>query len=48
VESEAPIPWSNVMLMCSKCMAATRVTHKSLEDGKKIRACTKCGETIDS
>jgi large subunit ribosomal protein L24 len=36
------------MLMCSKCMAATRVTHKSLEDGKKIRACTKCGETIDS
>jgi hypothetical protein len=29
-------------------MAATRVTHKSLEDGKKIRACTKCGETIDS
>lgn len=48
VESEAPIPWSNVMLMCGKCMAATRVTRKSLEDGKKIRACAKCGETIDS
>jgi len=48
VESEAPIPWSNVMLMCNKCMAATRVSHKVLEDGKKIRACAKCGETIDS
>ena len=48
VESEAPIPWSNVMLMCNKCMAATRVSHKILEDGKKIRACAKCGETIDS
>jgi len=48
VESEAPIPWSNVMLMCNKCMAATRVSHKTVEDGKKIRACAKCGETIDS
>jgi large subunit ribosomal protein L24 len=48
LESEAPIPWSNVMLMCNKCMAATRVTHKILEDGKKIRTCAKCGETIES
>ena len=48
VESEAPIPLSNVMLMCNKCMASTRVGHKILEDGKKIRACAKCGETIDS
>ena len=47
-ESEAPVPWSNVMLMCSKCMAATRVAHKTLEDGKRIRTCAKCGETIDS
>ena len=48
VESEAPIPWSNVMLMCNKCMAPTRVMHKILEDGKKIRTCAKCGETIES
>jgi large subunit ribosomal protein L24 len=47
-ESEAPIPWSNVMLMCNKCMAATRAAHKILEDGKKIRTCAKCGETIES
>ena len=48
LESEAPVPRSNVMLMCNKCMAATRVDHKFLEDGKKVRACAKCGETIDS
>jgi len=48
LESEAPIPWSNVMLMCNKCMAATRATFKILEDGKKIRTCAKCGETIES
>ena len=48
LESEAPIPWSNVMLMCNKCMAATRAAFKVLEDGKKIRTCAKCGETIES
>ena len=48
METEAPIPWSNVMLMCNKCMAATRATHKLLEDGKKIRTCAKCGEAIAS
>ena len=48
VESEAPIAWSNVMLMCNKCMAATRAAFKVLEDGKKIRTCAKCGETIES
>jgi len=29
-------------------MAATRVAHKILEDGKKIRTCAKCGESIES
>jgi large subunit ribosomal protein L24 len=48
LESEAPIPWSNVMLMCNKCMAPTRIRHKALEDGKKIRTCAKCGETMGS
>ncbi|MCU0604309.1 MAG: 50S ribosomal protein L24 [Desulfobacterales bacterium] len=33
LESEAPIPWSNVMLMCNKCMAATRAAFKVLEGG---------------
>jgi large subunit ribosomal protein L24 len=48
METEAPIPRANVMLMCNKCMAATRVTRKALEDGKKIRSCAKCGEAIES
>jgi large subunit ribosomal protein L24 len=48
LESEAPVPWSNVMLMCSKCMSATRVRHKALGDGKKVRTCAKCGEALES
>lgn len=47
VESEAPIHWSNVMLMCNKCMTPARISMKTLEDGKKVRICNKCSELID-
>jgi large subunit ribosomal protein L24 len=47
IEGEAPIHWSNLMLMCSKCMAPTRIKMQRLEDGKKMRACGKCDEIID-
>ena len=48
VESEAPIHWSNVMLLCNKCITPVRIKMKRLEDGKKIRVCRKCNEIIDS
>ncbi len=47
IEGEAPIHWSNLMLMCSKCMAPTRIKMQLLDDGKKVRTCSKCDEIID-
>ena len=47
VHKEAYIDASNVMLVCAKCGKATRVAHKVLEDGKKVRVCKKCGAQID-
>ena len=47
VHKEAYIDASNVMLVCPKCGKATRVAHKVLEDGKKVRVCKKCGAQID-
>ena len=47
IEGEAAIHWSNLMLMCSKCMAPTRIKIQLLDDGKKVRACSKCDEIID-
>jgi large subunit ribosomal protein L24 len=35
VESEATVPWSNVMLMCSKCLSPVRIQMRRLDDGKK-------------
>ena len=48
VEKEAPIHWSNVMLMCNKCVTPSRIRMKRLEDGKKVRVCSKCNEIIDT
>jgi large subunit ribosomal protein L24 len=48
VEKEMPIQWSNVMVMCGKCVKPSRVKMQQLEDGKKIRACVKCGEALDT
>lgn len=48
LEGEAPISWSNVMLVCNKCMAPSRVKMHQLEDGKRVRICRKCNEIIDA
>ena len=46
VEREAAINSTKVMLYCGKCKKATRISHKLLEDGAKVRVCKKCGETL--
>lgn len=43
---EAPVYSSKVMLYCDKCKSATRISHKILDDGTKVRVCKKCGETF--
>jgi len=46
-EIEASIHVSNVMLVCPKCRQTTRIGHKTLADGSKVRLCRKCGEVIE-
>ena len=48
IETEAPIHWSNVQLMCNKCIAPVRIKMQRLDDGKKVRVCRKCNEVIDA
>ena len=47
IQLEAPIPVSNVMLLCSRCNHPTRVGFHFLEDGRKVRVCHRCSEVID-
>jgi large subunit ribosomal protein L24 len=47
IEFEAPIHWSNVMLVCPQCNERTRVGFRMTEDSVKVRVCRKCGQDID-
>ncbi|MCK5243681.1 MAG: 50S ribosomal protein L24 [Deltaproteobacteria bacterium] len=47
IEKESPLDFSNVMLICDKCMQNIRIKMKELEDGKKVRVCRKCGEILN-
>lgn len=47
ITKEAPIAASAAMLWCSKCSKPTRIRHKVLEGGKKVRVCSRCSEVLD-
>ena len=47
VEREASLHASNVQLVCPECGAQTRVGHKMLGDGRKVRVCRKCEGVVD-
>ena len=45
IEKEAAIHVSNVMPYCDTCKKGVRVA-KTVENGKKIRVCRKCGKAL--
>jgi len=48
VEKPMPVDYSNLMIMCTKCVMPVRVGMRELENGKKVRFCKKCNEQIDA
>lgn len=47
VERESPINLAAIMVVCRECGARTRVRHVLLQDGRKVRHCTKCKGALD-
>ena len=47
VEREASLHASNVQLVCPECSKMTRVGHRILNDGRKVRICRKCEGVVD-
>jgi large subunit ribosomal protein L24 len=43
---EAPLHYSNVMLLCTKCEKPMRPKLDRLSTGEIVRICRRCGETI--
>lgn len=46
IKAESAVYACKVQVVCPKCKQPTRVGHKVLDDGKKVRVCKKCGETF--
>ena len=47
VEREGSLDLSNLMVVCPECNKKTRVRHKVLTDGRKVRTCTACEGVVD-
>lgn len=48
IHQEAPVSSSNVMVVCSKCKRPSKVGHKVMDNGDKVRVCKACGAEIDT
>lgn len=46
IEKEAPVNVSNVMLVCSNCEKAVRISRRRTEDGKAERICKSCNKAV--
>jgi large subunit ribosomal protein L24 len=44
---ESPIHLSNLMVVCKRCDKRARVTISTRQDGRKVRVCKKCNESLD-
>jgi large subunit ribosomal protein L24 len=46
IDVEAPLHVSNVQLVCPHCNRPTRVGHRMLPTGGKVRQCKRCNSDI--
>jgi len=42
-----PLPIGKVMLVCTHCNRPTRIAHKVLDNGRRVRVCRHCGEQLE-
>jgi ribosomal protein L24 len=42
-----PMPIGKVMLVCNHCGKPTRIAHKLLDNGRRVRVCRHCGEQLE-
>jgi large subunit ribosomal protein L24 len=47
IEREGFLHLSNVMVVCGRCDRPARTRVERLADGRKVRVCKRCGESVD-
>jgi len=48
VEKEAPLSYSNVLIMCDKCNKPTRIAMAVDGAGSRSRVCRRCGDVLEA
>ncbi|HLX34195.1 MAG TPA: 50S ribosomal protein L24 [Candidatus Limnocylindrales bacterium] len=48
IDVPQPMSISKVMLVCPKCGQPTRIRHEVLDDGRRVRICTSCGQAMEA
>jgi large subunit ribosomal protein L24 len=43
-----PLPIGKVMVVCNHCNQPTRIGHRTLDNGRRVRACGHCGEQLEA
>ena len=43
-----PLAIGKVMLICTHCDKPTRIAHKTLDNGRRVRVCRNCGEQVEA
>jgi large subunit ribosomal protein L24 len=47
LDQAMPLPASRVMIVCTHCDRPTRVGHRTLDNGTRVRVCKHCGEPLE-
>jgi large subunit ribosomal protein L24 len=42
-----PLPVSRVMVVCIHCDRPTRIAHRTLDNGNRVRVCKHCGDPLE-
>jgi large subunit ribosomal protein L24 len=48
LEIAQPLPIGRVMLVCSNCKRPTRISHATLDTGRRVRICRHCGQQMEA
>ena len=43
-----PLAIGKVMVVCSHCDKPTRIAHRTLDNGRRVRVCKHCGEQLEA
>ena len=47
LEIAQPLPIGKVQIVCSSCGKPTRIGHRTLDNGRRVRVCHHCGEQLE-